>query len=166
MTKCRNRGEAFIFTVPDRSPLRNCTYLRRAASSGLLHTSQAQVGPEGNEETRLHFRERTHPNRSQQGGWTHPRPRPTLCRAWPSPQPTGRLWAFHADVANDLEAQPRVLPEREPSHAAPLAPHPECRWHRFCPWNPQPGRAGPRGWHGLPAENGKARDLPSHGRAL
>lgn len=27
MTKCRNKGEAFIFIAPDSSPLRNCTYL-------------------------------------------------------------------------------------------------------------------------------------------
>lgn len=33
MTKCRKSGEAFIFTVPDRSPLRNCTYLPRHSGS-------------------------------------------------------------------------------------------------------------------------------------
>lgn len=32
MTKCRNKGEAFIFIAPDRSPLRNCTYLQGTAA--------------------------------------------------------------------------------------------------------------------------------------
>lgn len=41
MTKCRKRGEAFIFTVPDNSPLRNWTYLQAQAVSG----SGAPRGP-------------------------------------------------------------------------------------------------------------------------
>lgn len=34
MTKCRKSGAVFIFTVPDRSPLRNCTYLQSGGGSG------------------------------------------------------------------------------------------------------------------------------------
>lgn len=48
MTKCRNRGAAFIFTVPDRSPLRNCTYLRGkpAQPPGRTRTApRARGGP-------------------------------------------------------------------------------------------------------------------------
>lgn len=51
MTKCRNKGEAFIFTAPDRSPLRNCTYLQETAAKALQLTPrcwETQEQAEGN----------------------------------------------------------------------------------------------------------------------
>lgn len=94
MTKCRNRGEAFIFTVPDRSPLRNCTYLQRAAS--LDFPPGARTAPEpkrGCRETRkrTRFSRRSGPEpilraHSKEGS-QHPRHWPWPCRAQASPRP-------------------------------------------------------------------------------
>lgn len=55
MTKCRNSGEAFIFTVPDRSPLRNCTYLQRTAAQG------SHGRPHGSDPTRATHAQRPEP---------------------------------------------------------------------------------------------------------
>lgn len=67
MTKCRKRGEAFIFTVPDRSPLRNCTYLPRTASLELPQSALHEPG----------------------WGWWETRKQPALPRSWhPSLWPT------------------------------------------------------------------------------
>lgn len=45
MTKCRNRGEVFIFMAPDSSPLRNCTYLQEtvAKTPQIIHSCCASA---------------------------------------------------------------------------------------------------------------------------
>lgn len=101
MTKCRKSGEAFIFTVPDRSPLRNCTYLQRTAAQG------SHGGPHGSEPTRGHTRRETEP---------------AVLRHWEGPSPTA-----HIQAGLDLQVRPwRAQPGHVTLRGSLDTPH--CMW--------------------------------------
>lgn len=161
MTKCRKSGEAFIFTVPDRSPLRNCTYLQRTAAQG------SHGGPHGSEPAQGHARRETEPAVPGCREGTQPHcPHPGMTRP---PSPTLESTARARDPAR-IPGHPQL---REAGHpvqnrgscagsaptpqAAPLPPAQSHVGsdHRTVTVPPEPHRVRPRGHHGPLHPQGK-----------
>lgn len=127
MTKCRKSGEAFIFTVPDRSPLRNCTYLQRTAAQG------SHGGPHGSELTRGHMRRETEPAvlgrwEGTQPHWRHPGRAPppslTLANTARARDPVRIPGHPQLHVAGHLVQNCGSCAGSAPTPQAPLCPQP------------------------------------------
>lgn len=124
MTKCRNSGEAFIFTVPDKSPLRNCTYLQRMMAQG------SHGRPHGSDPTQAAHAQRPEPTFQVLGG--DPAPLPTAKRVStsksdprehsPGTRPCGDPWmppTEHGRMSMALHPH-----HRQPHGVRPRAPPP------------------------------------------